>query len=878
MYPFEAGTEGWRTSARSNFQGVRALHREASRAYLGQGCLRVELELVPGHSIYAYGEMELNLRDHPPKGFSRADFHNLCEAFVTFAIWVPEEAGGDPTAPHTLQLLVTDLEGRTKCSRPLSLANFPKRAWYQVAFDLAREPWETDEGADLARVVALGLRLGAGQGARARGYSGPIWIDAFTWALLSWPFRGISYTAWSPGDYQTPASEASLHQLLSTGANFIALLVTGYMDRPTSNSVSIDPARTPTDSSLIQAITTAHRLGLGVLLKPHVDCKDGTWRGLLAPQDPARWFATYKEFVLHYARLAQAHGVEMFAVGTEFRSLSSRYRPQWEEVIRAVREVYRGPITYAANWDEYPQVTFWDLVDYAGIDAYFPLTAKASPTEDELVQAWRPWLNKVEAWQGEVGKPVLFTEIGYRSVEYAPREPWDWSKGGAYDPHVQAYAYQATLRALGNRPWLLGVFWWNWLPNPRAGGTGNTDYTPQGKPAQQVLTKAFTARTLVVSDFEDGTTQGWLPTRGKAGAVGVPYVTQAQPYQGNHCLAFTISGGATINGGGALARNLNFQHFGELRLFVQVSDGASSGAVRGALVVKYGPQGTAVAGPWVDLRPGVWQSLALSLHEVGPLDFVTEVGFVLEGTGFGSITVFVDCLELAQKMPTVRDTIPPGPPTKVSVTSLQRGILLTWASPTDPDFSHVRVSRHCLDGEMVFDRVLTNFVLDLNLSPGASCYYNLRSVDLAGNESSLSGPYLAFFAPRENKALGKTVVASSNEAFSQWYRGEPHHVCDGDLGTRWSSAYTDGEWIQIDLGSAREVETVVIFWEAAFARAYEVRISLEGDLWETVFATTSGDGEVDIVALPRTPARYVRIQGLRRATPYGYSIWELEVY
>ncbi|HEV7707779.1 MAG TPA: discoidin domain-containing protein, partial [Asanoa sp.] len=113
--------------------------------------------------------------------------------------------------------------------------------------------------------------------------------------------------------------------------------------------------------------------------------------------------------------------------------------------------------------------------------------------------------------------------------------------------------------------------------------------------------------------------------------------------------------------------------------------------------------------------------------------------------------------------------------------------------------------------------------------------------------------------------------------------GSPHagaNAVDGNTATRWGSAYSDPQWITVDLGSARTVNRVRLQWEAAFARGYQIQTSANGSTWTNSYATTTGDGGVDDVTLTTPPtARYVRVNGTQRAlTQYGYSLWEFEVY
>nr|WSW65508.1 discoidin domain-containing protein [Streptomyces sp. NBC_00995] len=120
---------------------------------------------------------------------------------------------------------------------------------------------------------------------------------------------------------------------------------------------------------------------------------------------------------------------------------------------------------------------------------------------------------------------------------------------------------------------------------------------------------------------------------------------------------------------------------------------------------------------------------------------------------------------------------------------------------------------------------------------------------------------------------GKAVTASSQEHYGTAAAG----AVDGDLGTRWSSAASDAQWLQVDLGSQVAVSQVVLRWEAAYAKAYRIELSTDGTTWSTAYSTTTGAGGTETVAVSGT-ARYVRMQGVTRATGYGYSLWEFQVY
>ncbi|MEU0560480.1 discoidin domain-containing protein [Dactylosporangium sp. NPDC006015] len=122
-------------------------------------------------------------------------------------------------------------------------------------------------------------------------------------------------------------------------------------------------------------------------------------------------------------------------------------------------------------------------------------------------------------------------------------------------------------------------------------------------------------------------------------------------------------------------------------------------------------------------------------------------------------------------------------------------------------------------------------------------------------------------------AYGKPATASSVEipALAAMY------AVDGDPGTRWSSLYSDPQWLQVDLGSTKSISRVRLTWEFAYARGYEVQLSNDGTNWDTVYSTGEGDGGVDDLTVERS-GRYLRIYGTARGTSYGYSLWSVEAF
>ena len=124
-----------------------------------------------------------------------------------------------------------------------------------------------------------------------------------------------------------------------------------------------------------------------------------------------------------------------------------------------------------------------------------------------------------------------------------------------------------------------------------------------------------------------------------------------------------------------------------------------------------------------------------------------------------------------------------------------------------------------------------------------------------------------------NIAQGKTATASSTEN-----AGFPAaNAVDGNTGTRWSSAFSDPQWLEVDLGSSQAICQVTLNWEAAYGKAFQIQTSANNSTWTTIYSTTTGTGGTQTLPVTGT-GRYIRMYGTTRATQYGYSLWEFQVY
>jgi hypothetical protein len=314
--------------------------------------------------------------------------------------------------------------------------------------------------------------------------------------------RGVNWVAGAP------ISAADFEPLVANHVDWIAQTPFGWQREADSPEVVLATSRVlwgETDEGLEATTRLARDKGIRTLLKPHIWLTargHSQWSGEIAMKDEEswrKWFASYETFILHYAALAERIKIEALCVGTELRGTVAR-EADWRRIIAAVRKVYHGRLTWASNWYmEAAEIPFWDALDFVGMQAYYPLTQSERPTLEELRKGWQEHMPAIEALAKRTGKPIVFTEMGYRSAADAAIEPWRWperdpSRRPAPDMRTQELCYEAFFDTFWDRDWVGGVYIWKWYPgHARSGGAANVDFTPQNKPAEKVMARYFGA-------------------------------------------------------------------------------------------------------------------------------------------------------------------------------------------------------------------------------------------------------------------------------------------------------------------------------------------------------------------------------------------------
>ncbi|HYO26077.1 MAG TPA: hypothetical protein VEQ85_14130, partial [Lacipirellulaceae bacterium] len=272
-----------------------------------------------------------------------------------------------------------------------------------------------------------------------------------------------------------------------------------------------------------------------VILKPTLNCGDGTWRawirffrpltseeragGMTGVDDPwgetpgrrdgmavdeakwAVWWDHFSRFLVHYAELAEEQDVELFCLGCEMNSTEADV-PRWRKLIESVRSKYHGLVTYNANHGRERNLAWWDAVDVISISAYYEVpppagttveeAAKTTTTKEEILAHFQGLKAELAALSAQHKQPIFFIETGVTNVRGCSRYPWSHPNAFPQTPLdevEQANYYAAHLETFWGEPWFMGYAWWDWPARLYTEQSAPADrgFCVYGKQAEEIL-------------------------------------------------------------------------------------------------------------------------------------------------------------------------------------------------------------------------------------------------------------------------------------------------------------------------------------------------------------------------------------------------------
>ena len=302
--------------------------------------------------------------------------------------------------------------------------------------------------------------------------------------------NGVSFVASG-----SAIDSADVKPVVKVYANYAAIMPFGFirnLEHPDINHNTDRQWFGETRAGAKQYIEELRKKNIRVMIKPQIWVWGGEFTGNIMMTSEENWKAledSYSSFIIEYAELAEEVNAEIFCIGTELE-LFTKYRPEyWTRFIEEIRTIYSGKLTYAANWDEFRRTPFWDQLDYIGIDAYFPVSDKKTPDFEDCLEGWKVHKPSISKMAKTYNKPILFTEYGYRSVDYSGREPWVSDRSmNQVNLEAQVNTTKALYETFWNEDWFAGGFVWKWFHKYDAvGGVDNPMFTPQNKPVEEVM-------------------------------------------------------------------------------------------------------------------------------------------------------------------------------------------------------------------------------------------------------------------------------------------------------------------------------------------------------------------------------------------------------
>lgn len=324
-------------------------------------------------------------------------------------------------------------------------------------------------------------------------------------------FKGMNYGFYARnGYYSSSQAKLDVDRMADIGINWVCVIAIVLQETFSSTRQFRDFEITPSDDEIRDIIGYIHSKGMKVMLRPMIECWDGTQRchinfpddSVIIPDKPItywkEWFESYAHLTRHYTRLAARAECEAYGLDSELNG-TVRQSDHWMKIIDIARKEFNGHLTSSLintyqfrNVLDNPNHWFYAL-DSLGSSMYSPASQNGGGTVDEMCEYIKKHVVKDYAdFAEKYGKPFYFGECGCCSTAGASKLPYFWDNGGGYDGQEQANYLEATIKAFSEESWWTGLLWWKWdeqnlRPQFLDDPAGDKGFTICGKPAENVF-------------------------------------------------------------------------------------------------------------------------------------------------------------------------------------------------------------------------------------------------------------------------------------------------------------------------------------------------------------------------------------------------------
>ena len=307
---------------------------------------------------------------------------------------------------------------------------------------------------------------------------------------LEFDIKSFNFITWHwKNDFNLEDAKREIdYQILNCNINAVTFAFAAQQDHCYSTTIDWTGSHMPNDNQLEDLIKYSKDKGLKTLVKPMLNVSDGYWRAYIrffdedVPCEPKweEWFKSYGEYIIHYAQFCQKNNVDILIIGCELVGTDHRC-DEWKSLVKNIRRIYNGALTY--NCDKYQEhnVKWWDCVDVISSSGYYP------------ADDWENQLDRIGKVVERYHKPFFFAETGCMSTVGSSLRPNDWEVEGDVSLSEQEEWYKKAFHAMGKRPWVSGAVLWSWNPQlvSEEEAKRHRYYEIYGKPAEAVVKQFF---------------------------------------------------------------------------------------------------------------------------------------------------------------------------------------------------------------------------------------------------------------------------------------------------------------------------------------------------------------------------------------------------
>lgn len=285
-------------------------------------------------------------------------------------------------------------------------------------------------------------------------------------------YNSVVFTEYGASSYSDESVKEYKKLLNDLKLKNVSLLFTCHTKDKKSEDIDCSSSDSPSKTKVFGLLNDFKNQGFSTSIRVYVDLLSGDWRAYWDPENKTQAFANLKSELLAFAKLAKENKVDLMIIGAEYEKLTQpEFNNYWIQIIKDLRQVYKGKLSYGANTNyssyktvESEWITFWDHLDFIGLDYYHPMKPDRVDLKS-FIKQHKEKLNKLKESLKAYSKPIFFNEIGVPIAENGFEKPyeWVWPEDQKSSPDHQSLYLKSFFEAFDSKP--VGIQFWRFMQN-----------------------------------------------------------------------------------------------------------------------------------------------------------------------------------------------------------------------------------------------------------------------------------------------------------------------------------------------------------------------------------------------------------------------------